>query len=280
MYGAHGVRRVEEQFARNYRVWLPPLTQQRAIAAYLDRETARIDALVEKKKAMMTLLTENSQRRFLDAVGDWRSVPTWSLRQAGADVVTGPFGTQLAASEYIEGGVPVINPTHITSTGEIRPDPQSSVPESVANRLARHRVVAGDILLARKGDVGRATIVSADQTGWLCGSDSIAVRTREATLRSHYLVAVLQVHLYRQQLEASSSGAMMASLNEATLLSFRIPRLSTASQDDRVARWADAQSQIRRATMQLAESVSALKERRQALITAAISGQLDIPEAA
>lgn len=253
---------------------------QSRIADYLDRETAHIDMLIQKKARLSSLLSEAGQRRLLDSVGDWRSADTWSLRQAGADVVTGPFGTQLAASEYIDGGVPVVNPTHITSTGKIRPDRWISVPEDVANRLARHRVAAGDILLARKGDVGRSAVVSADQGGWLCGSDSIAVRTRKSTLRPHFLVLVLQIDLYRQQLEARSTGVMMANLNESTLLSFRLPRLSIMRQDEVVTQMTAALREVRRLVARLSESVKLLKERRHALITAAVTGELDIPEAA
>ena len=144
---------------RTLPVYVPPLREQRAIADYLDTETARIDALIAKKRRMIGLLHEQAQSALLDAVGDWRTQPSRTLRQYGTNVLTGPFGTVLTASEYVEGGVPLVNPTHIRS-GEIVPEPEVTVPEQVAARISRHRLSVGDVVMGRKGDVGRSAIIS------------------------------------------------------------------------------------------------------------------------
>lgn len=259
---------------------LPPLAVQRAIAEYLHRETGRIDALMAAKRRMMELLLQEEQRMLLNLIGDWRSEQTWSLRQSGTTVLTGPFGTQLAAAEYVHGGFPVVNPTHISGTGKIVPDSDVSVSESVALRLSRHRLRQGDIVMGRKGDVGRSAVVIPEQEGWLCGSDSIAIRTDPARLSSQFLAMVLHVALYKQQLDACSTGAMVANINESTLLDFRTPRLSLARQKV-LLRDVDRKMSVRqRVSFCLASSIDLLQERRQALVTAAVTGQLDIPEAA
>ena len=98
----------------------PAPRQQRAIADFLDAETGRIDALIAKKRQLRLSLEEWEQGAMIDAVGDWRLVRTVSLRQLQTLVVTGPFGTQLAAAEYTSGHVPVVNPVHI-QRGRIAP---------------------------------------------------------------------------------------------------------------------------------------------------------------
>jgi len=258
-------------------VLLPDVATQVSVASYLDTETVRIDSLIEKKRRMVELLEEKAQASLLNVVGDWRSGGAWSLRQSGTTVVTGPFGTQLAAAEYVEDGIPVINPTHITHTGHLAPDSQVSVTEVVATRLARHRLRRGDVILGRKGDVGRSAVVNAEQEGWVCGSDAIAVRTDPGRLNPEFLAMVLHLSLYRQQLDAASTGAMMANLNEHALLEFRLPRLYLPVQDEALAQMVAATLGQRRMSARLRASTDLLVEHRQALVTAAVTGELEIP---
>ena len=68
MTGAAGQKRVPEEFVSNYRIPVPPIEQQRAIAAYLDRETSRLDALVATKERMLGLLAEKRRTLITHAV--------------------------------------------------------------------------------------------------------------------------------------------------------------------------------------------------------------------
>ncbi len=118
-------------------VMRPSLMEQRAIADFLDAETSRIDALIAKKRRQRTVLLEHEEAMLLYLLGDWRYEPHQTLRQYGAVAVTGPFGTQLAASEYGDGGTPVINPIHI-QRGRFKPEEEITVPSHVAKRLRVH----------------------------------------------------------------------------------------------------------------------------------------------
>lgn len=257
------------------RMPLPPLEMQRAIADFLDSETARIDALIARKRQMVTLLDEWEQRAMLNTVGDWLQVTTVSLRQLNTIVLTGPFGTQLAASEYVNGGIPVVNPTHILR-GDIVPENNVTVPESVAVRLDRHRLLPGDLVLGRKGDVGRAAVVGPHQAGWVCGSDSIAVRTDAARLNNEFLACALRIDYYRQQLAARSTGAMVANVNESSLRSIQIPSVSLLRQGEDVARIRQIQRRRNDLAGRLQQQVALLLEHRRALISAAVTGELKV----
>jgi type I restriction enzyme S subunit len=254
---------------------VPPLEQQRMIADLLDTETARVDELLERRIRTRSLLEELDQAALLRELGDWRSQPMISLRQAGARVVTGPFGTQLAANEYVDGGVPIINPTHIVD-GSLRPSEHESVPHGVARRLARHRLSPGDIVVGRKGDLGRAALVSENAAGWICGSDSIALRPDASETLPGFLALVLQSAYYRQQLLARSVAATMPSLNEGTLLGFRVPNIELEVQRRACVRAESSRGRVRSALAAVNRQVVLLREHRQALITAAVTGQLDL----
>ena len=89
----------------------------------------------------------------------------WEVRRlAGVSerVQTGPFGSQLHAGDYVDGGVPIINPSHL-SDGSIRPD--VSVSPATAARLQRHRFEVGDVVFGRRGELGRCAVVSAFERG-------------------------------------------------------------------------------------------------------------------
>lgn len=150
------------------------------------------------------------------------------------------------------------------------------MPAEVASRLARHRLDEGDIVMGRKGDVGRAAVVSAASAGWLCGSDSIAIRTGPH-LSSEFLGQLFQIGLYRQQLDSQSTRATLANVNEPTLLSMRIPALEAAEQERRYQLAVRSDGYRRSMGTALRRQINLLVERRQALITAAVTGELEIP---
>jgi type I restriction enzyme, S subunit len=260
---------------RDFEFVLPSNRQQRGIADFLDAETARIDALVGLRRVQLDLLTEKVQSRLLTLLGDWRTDSMLSLRKLRTSVFTGPFGTQLAASEYVTGGVPIVNPTHIVN-GVIIPSEHESVSQSVANRLERHRLRRGDLVAGRKGDLGRSALVGENSNGWVCGSDSIVIRTKQECLLPEFLAVVLQSGYFRQQLLARSTAATMPSLNEDSLLQFLVPGLGTSAQEDIVHGWNffnETQLNLRERVKQ---QMILLHERKQALITAAVTGQLNL----
>lgn len=154
-----------------------------------------------------------------------------TLRQLSATLTTGPFGTALSASEYVEGGVPLVNPTHIRN-GRIEPDLMVSVAPETALRLARHRLSTSDLVVGRHGDVGRSAIVGGRETGWLCGSGSIAIRLNGRQMLPDFLQWFLESRPARDQLIAASNGATMDTINEASLKGLAVPLPSV---DDQLA---------------------------------------------
>ena len=91
---------------------------------------------------------------------------------------------------------------------------------------------------------------------------------------------MLHSSYYRQQLEANSTGATLANVNEMVLLNLQIPHHSIEQQRAHFAHMEAISALAREGAVKLTHQIAALQEHRQALITAAVTGQFDIPGAA
>ena len=145
-------------------------------------------------------------------------VPThWEVRtltSIASEIKTGPFGSQLHASEYIEHGIPVVNPAHIVS-GSIRPDVLSSIDDPTALRLERHRLKRHDIIVGRRGEIGRCAVVGPQEDGWLCGTGALVVRLHNSDPR--YISAIISGAGFREVLSLNAVGTTMLNLNPMIL---------------------------------------------------------------
>ena len=148
-----------------------------------------------------------------------------------ADIQTGPFGTQLKASEYVSDGVEVINVRNI-GYGELRGDKLEHVTEATAERLNVHRLEERDIVFGRKGAVDRHLYVQPDQVGWVQGSDCIRLRLSGAVINQRYLsYAFLREHHKQWMLTQCGNKATMASLNQDVIKRICFPLLARSEQD-------------------------------------------------
>lgn len=254
-----------------------PRSQQLRIADFLDDQVTRIDAAITARLDQISGLQERQsgalQRVLL--LPDDRLV---MLRRLGVTLTTGPFGTAFAASQYVDVGVPMINPVHIVH-GVLHPSPSHSVSEATASTLRRHRLGSGDIVTGRKGDLGRSAVIASHQAGWLCGSDAIAIRPDADRLSSEFLNAYLHLSVVRQDLLARSLAATMPSLNEDMLLSVPVPVLGIQEQELRAAQANKVAASHRSLVRSCTYAATLLQERKRALITAAVTGEFDVSTA-
>ncbi|MFN0153436.1 MAG: restriction endonuclease subunit S [Gaiella sp.] len=282
---------------RELPVWFPDEALQREIADFLDAETARINALIEKKLRLINLIGMRSREAVAQAVfgglatGSARSttsmffgrIPeTWSqtqIRHLGCEVQTGPFGSQLHADEYIEGGWPVINPANLAG-GVIAPDQLVTVADDKRAELELHVLRAGDVLFGRRGEMGRAALVTPTQAGWLCGTGCLRLRVRNERLLPEYLLLLLRTKALRDYFELASVGSTMDNLSAEIILAAPAILPSAADQRQIVEFAGLAFARSTRLQHLLETQTSLLREHRQALVTAAVTGQLDVAKAA
>ena len=293
---------VETKLA-SLRIAVPPLAEQTAIARFLDYVDRRIRRYIRAKEKLIALLEEQKQVLIHQAVtgqtdaqtakpypaykesgAEWlRTVPEhWIemvLGKAATSIQTGPFGSQLHANEYVDDGVPVINPSHLTQ-GRIAPDHSVAVTERKATELSRHRFAPGDIVMARRGDVGRSALVHSHEAGWICGTGSLRIRPRRTVCLPGYLLLVLNSSESRNALDLASVGSTMSNLNAEIVsrLRIRVPplpeQLAIADFCTRVTdRHTAAADQARR-------QIDLRREFRTCLFADVVTGKLDVREAA
>lgn len=262
---------------KEVRFSLPHLAEQRLIANFLDAETNQIDRLTNLRKQQLNVIKERHEAEYLEAIQELNA--DWvQLRRLGATVATGPFGTQFSADDYEFDGIPMINTAHIRD-GKITPDPRHSVSEETANRLSRHRLNSGDIVIARKRHLGRAAAVKSSQAGWLCGTDSIALTVPRKSAHPDFLEHLLRSRYVRSQLLKNSLAATIPNLNEGNLLELEVPHVPPGKQREFCTRLTRVDSILADTSTAMIRQVDLLAERRRALITAALTGQFDVSTA-
>lgn len=142
------------------------------------------------------------------------------LKEALASIKTGPFGSALHKADYVSGGVPLINPMHIND-GRITPSDNMTVNAEILERLTDFKVRFGDVVIGRRGEMGRCAVVGKKEAGWLCGTGSM-VLTPLPTLDAKYLQMFLSSPETVKTLRGESVGSTMVNLNQQILLSLEI----------------------------------------------------------
>jgi type I restriction enzyme, S subunit len=149
--------------------------------------------------------------------------PGWSaarISQILLKLQTGPFGSSLHKSDYQLGGVPVINPASIKND-RLVPIDGVAVGATTLKRLGTFRLRAGDIVMGRRGEMGRSAVVSEEEDGWLCGTGCLILRLPEC-LCPRFLVTVIGSPFVRKYLGGSAVGITMQNLNQFILLNLVI----------------------------------------------------------
>ena len=297
---ANGVTRfgLTHTSIQSVQIPLPPLPEQRAIVRYLDHADRRIRRYVNAKRKLIALLEEEKQAIINRAVTrgldpnvrlkpsgvEWLGdVPAhWIIRTLGqiADSFrTGPFGSMLHQSDYVEGGIPVINPVHMKG-GTIVADPSCTVSEAVADRLSSYRLDLYDIVFSRRGELGRCALVRSLETSWLCGTGSLRVRITYGNIEPEFLIRALQVRWVGEYLSLASVGATMANLNTGILKGVPITIPPIQEQRDILELISRQSRTIDNAIARARRQIELLEEYRTRLIADVVTGKLDVREAA
>jgi len=136
--------------------------------------------------------------------------------EGGGDIQTGPFGSQLHASDYVKEGIPSIMPKNI-GDNRVSTEDIAYITEEDAQRLARYRVRPGDIVYSRRGDVEKRALIREAEDGWLCGTGCLRVRPGEGGLDSVFLSHYLAHPAVRNWVVQHAIGATMPNLNTTIL---------------------------------------------------------------
>ena len=282
----------------NLEVPLPEPSRQRAIADHLDRETARIDALIEKKTRLIELLEEKRQALITQVVTkgldpnvpmkdsgiEWiGQVPAhWdvtALKYAANPLDRDSFtdGDWIESPYITDHGVRLIQTGNVKA-GWFRDKGSRFVSEETFQALRCTEVRPGDILICRLGDpVGRACRAPRLAEKMITSVDNVIMRVRKDYCED-YFVNLLSSSAFLNFMEASCRGATRDRVSREMLGQTRVP-IPRPDEQKRISEYLNEISQrIWKLQDCSRESINLLRERRSALITAAVTGQLDIGE--
>ena len=195
-----------------------------------------------------------------------------TLGEATGGIFTGPFGSLLHKCDYVEGGIPLVNPAHITAIG-IEPDLRKTVSVETATRLRSYIMSSGDIVIGRRGEMGRCAVVTEREDGWLCGTGSFFIKP-SSRCDTRYLVRYLRSESCKSMLEEIAGGAVMPNLSNADLgnLSIYLPPLD--EQIEIVDQVDCLHAETQRLTRLYERKIAALEELKKSLLHQAINGEL------
>jgi len=213
-----GVPHINLGILRDIPLQIPPLPEQRAIAGALsdvDALIGALDQLIAKKRdlkqaAMQQLLT--GQKRLPGFGGEWELTRIGEI----ADVKTGPFGSSLHESDYVQDGTPIITVEHLGEFGVTHSN-LPLVSESDRQRLRAYALEIGDIVFSRVGSVDRNALIRAAEVGWLFSGRLLRVRPDKKKAFAPFLSYQFHDETFKSRVRNVAVGQTMASLNTQIL---------------------------------------------------------------
>ncbi|MBS0507239.1 MAG: restriction endonuclease subunit S [Proteobacteria bacterium] len=270
----------------------PPLPEQTAIATFLDRETAKIDALVAEQERLIALLQKKRQAVISHAVtkglnpsapmkdsgvqwlgevpGHWEAK---RLKFVASNIKAGPFGSALTKDMYVSSGY------RVYGQEQVIPDDFSIgdyyIDEAKFSELSQYEIRPDDVLISCVGTFGKIAVVPADAEPGIINPRLLRLRTTEDVMPL-FLAEVLRSTVTFEQFSALSRGGTMDVINIGTLSDIWI---ALPPKMEQLAILREITMQMTRfdALMtQARTAITLLQERRSALISAAVTGQIDL----
>jgi len=261
-----------EQLAR-IQVPLPCGDTQRAILAFLDRETSKIDALIAKQEQLIATLQERRS-----VVADQLLNPPGllhPLKRIVADVTVGIVVTP--AAWYADEGVPALRGLNIRPGLVTSEDLVYLTPEGDALH-AKSRLRVGDVVMVRTGQAGAAAVIPKQLSG-SNAIDLLIVRPG-AKADPDFLAAYFNAPSTREKIAHGSVGAIQGHFNVSALRELEFPSIDIAEQRRRAEEWSIQAANIDALIAKTEAFIELSREYRSALITDAVTGKIDVRGAA
>lgn len=234
--GGVNIKNIRKSELEEFEIPLPPLTEQRRIAAILDKA----DAIRRKRQQAIRLTEDVLCSVFLDMFGDPVTNPKgWELRSIEnllADkrnaIRTGPFGSQLKVSEFVEKGVPVLGIDNIV-TNEFKWTKQRCLPFEKYEEFQRYQVFPDDVIVTIMGTTGRVVVAPQDLPECM-STKHLCVFTLDKSYADPVFIwgTLMFDQMVRNQAKVSGGGAIMEGWNLGIIKSLmvRVPPIKLQKQ--------------------------------------------------
>ena len=277
-------------------VTFPPVPEQRGIASFLDRETSRIDALVAKKERLIELLQEKRTALITRAVtkgldpgapmkdsgvewlGDipahWDVKRLWHLTPSHRRIM---YGIVLPGP-HVEDGIPIVKGGDVSSV-RLRLGLLSRTATEIEGQYARSRLQTGDLVYAIRGSIGDVAMIPEELGGANLTQDAARVAYLEDCC-GLWLLHLLESYGVFAQLEAGALGATIRGINIRDLKRALIPVPPKFEQQE-ISKYIQCEiEKVDKLTSKVQEAIERLRELRAAIISATVTGRIDVREEA
>lgn len=167
-------------------------------------------------------------------MNNWITVKLGDIVKAGEGKIhTGPFGSQLHASDYVDSGIPCIMPANMRD-GYVDLSNISFIKEKDAQRLSKYIVQEGDIVYSRRGDVTQKALIRPGEAGYFCGTGCLLLRPGKM-IDSEFLTYYLSTNVIKNWIVKQAVGATMPNLNTAILSSVPFTGPSNKFEQQKIA---------------------------------------------
>lgn len=207
---------------------VPLLSEQKNIVSRIEELFSKLDKGVETLQTIKQQLAVYRQAVLKEVFNLGGAVRTVKICEIVDEIRIGPFGTMLHKEDYITDGIPVINPQHIKNNAIVANN-KISVSKEKAEELALYRLRENDIIMGRRGEMGRCAPVSVAEAGWICGTGSIRFRMKNGFSASFY-AQILSSPDVVHYLEEHATGTTMKNLNEEIVKHIPIPYITVEIQ--------------------------------------------------
>ncbi|MEP5168805.1 MAG: restriction endonuclease subunit S [Shimia thalassica] len=270
---------LEHEALRNIPVLLPDLATQRQIADFLDRETARIDLLIEKKQRLVALLGERQKVLVEELLGGVDASHVHRLKFAIRRIEQG--WSPQCEDVKVEGERWGVLKLGAITTGVYLEEQHKALPE-VIEPIPSLRVRVGDVLVARASGspklVGKAAFVETSNLNLMLSDKHFRLVPNLRKVLPEYLAVVINSGKSRNQIEdrLSSAEGMARNIGQSVIYGLRCPFPPIAAQQKILNAVRSSRAITDALVFNSVASIDRLKEYRSALITAAVTGQIDV----
>lgn len=281
-------------------ITLPSIEEQNSIALLLNKETSRIDQLIAKKEQQIELLQEKRSALITHAVtkglnpkakmkdsgiewlgeipGHWKLIPLKRLLAKRRDAIkTGPFGSQLLSSEMLSGQIKVYNQRNVIDNDFESGENYISV-EKYAE-LKAFTIERGDVLVTTRGTIGRCSLFPDNAEEGILHPCLMRVQSNQCILLREYLAMLIQDGgIVQLQLSLMSNSTTIEVIYSESLKSVLTPVPPIDAQKVILSKIKDDTARLELLTRKVNESIERLREYRTTLISAAVTGKIDVRE--
>lgn len=267
---------ISQIILKQHPIPLPPLSEQQRIVERIEELFAKLDEAKERLQEVADSFAVRKaailHKAFSGELIGKQVTELVPLENLVDLIKIGPFGSSLHESDYIENGIPLVNPKHIVQQ-RIVPQSKISISDEKAEELSSYKLKENDIVLGRRGEMGRCAPISNREENWICGTGSMIIRLKkEYDAKLYSLILGSQATV--TYLENSAVGSTLKNLNEKIVRKIPVPQFSNEEQHEIVRLIDDLLARERVAQQAVEQALASIDLMKKSILARAFRGEL------